>query len=98
MDVFDGIAPQIDEWLGLQGSEKFGTRCDVPKYASQSAAIALSENGEPLRSKNGGSVTDLIWACMQRLERNLANQHTSDGKETNFLLDDFWMNHVFGRQ
>jgi len=69
VSIFDGIDEILDDWLGLIGhGNKFGCQEGIPKYKSKTAAIALSEEGNPL---NGQTDNDSVAALISEVSQKL---------------------------
>lgn len=71
--ILKGVSEIFDEWLGLAGNQRYGTRSDWPKYDSKQACIDLSRQGGPLVAEQRlvPSVNDVIARAMSCLESNL---------------------------
>lgn len=71
VSIFRGIGEVFDEWLGLKGQDKYGTRLGVPKYKSLQAAIDLSEKGRSLTDQPTLDVKQTIQRAMEALGTNI---------------------------
>ena len=71
--ILNGVHEVFDEWLGLAGQTKYGSRPGVPKYVPRQAAIDLSQSGGPLENKHRTITTpsQMISEAMGRLGSNL---------------------------
>jgi hypothetical protein len=69
--IFRNISDVFDEWLGIAGLEKYGTKPSVPKYRSRQAAIDLSDRGGSLSDQARLNAEQVIQRAMETLVTNI---------------------------